>query len=238
MAIRLFFYGQDEPTNPKLLEAHIVKSRAIHQAGGQVVTAITKEWNSRLDREEPLDWVNFALAPDLIPRDRLRPRLETYYWQVWVEAPVLHRLYSGFFLWKSGYDGIFPYVYQAFSADPPVSPYQTDVRPPNNFKVFCVTYPAQDQPVPTLQWEAIREGIDDVRYLQVLEALIQQVRSQGRDDLASRFQDEMNRILEPFGFAGREFVGGTPPAPEQFMQARTDLIRLILRLQRVLNAER
>lgn len=222
-----FFYGQDEPNNENRMKMHITKSREIHKVGGRVVTAITKKWNEKLDTSEPLDWVNFSLTSNLIPRVKKFQRIETYYWQIWTEVPTLHRLYSGFFLWKSGYDGVFPYCYQAFY---PVSPYKTDVRPPRNYKVFNVTYPAQEKPISTLQWEAIREGIDDVRYLTLVKNLIDKAENLGKAKLASNAKNELNEILGPFVFSGRGFWGRSGPAPELFIKARNRIVNLIMKL--------
>jgi len=87
-----------------------------------------------------------------------------------MEKPGLHRLLSGFFLWRSRMDGIFPYVYQHLS--PPSSPFDDFAPWHGNYRVHMVTYPSADGPISTLQWEALREGIDDLRYLTTMEALI------------------------------------------------------------------
>ncbi|MFB3885570.1 MAG: hypothetical protein ACE144_10105 [Thermodesulfobacteriota bacterium] len=226
---RPFFYGQDEPNRPEKMKIHILKSKAIRSARGKVVTAITKDWNSQLNTQEPLDWVNFDLCADLVPRKERDNQIQTYYWQTWAETPLLHRLYGGFFLWNSGYDGIFPYVYQAFASE---SPYQTDVRPPRNLKVFNTTYPSQDCPISTLQWEALREGIDDVRYLTLLDDLIDKARREGKREIAERCQAQVKDILRPFRYYGREFGRSNSPPPESFMEARNNIVKLIIELRR------
>ena len=70
---------------------------------------------------------------------------------------------SGFILEKSGCTGVMPWAYMSSSRDPY-----------NDFdgKDMCIAYPSKEEPIPTLAWEAIREGVDDVRYLTTLKELI------------------------------------------------------------------
>ena len=39
------------------------------------------------------------------------------------------------------------------------------------YRDHVVAYPSANGPIPTLQWEALREGIDDLRYLQTWQTL-------------------------------------------------------------------
>lgn len=236
-----FFYGQDEPFGKEKMNAHILKSYKIHGSGGKVVTAITRELSDKLlDRNnniyknitdkmfEPLDWANLNLRKNPFINGK-RHKKETYYWQIWTEIPIIHRLYSGFFLWKSQMDGIFPYGY-CYEAIYPESPYKSDKRfapyAGKYFKYFNVTYPSKEGPVPTLQWEAIREGIDDVRYLTKLRELSLRV---GKN---SEISAKIEKILKDFDYIGVDNTGKSVIAPEQFRIAREKIIALILQLQR------
>jgi hypothetical protein len=63
------------------------------------------------------------------------------------------RALYGFFNWKAGADGVAQWVYHHQST------------PQHNY-----TWPAEDgRPVPTLRWEAVREGVKDRRYVATLE---------------------------------------------------------------------
>ena len=49
---------------------------------------------------------------------------------------------------------------------------------------YGYAFPSLEDPallIPTLHWEAFREGYDDMRYLKTLEQLIERRRAQGRD---------------------------------------------------------
>lgn len=82
------------------------------------------------------------------------------------ENPYLFRLNYGLVLWADGYDGAMPYAYQhCFGScwndmDHPV------------YRDHVLAYPTADGVIPTLAWEGLREGIDDVRYLATLEDAI------------------------------------------------------------------
>lgn len=86
-----------------------------------------------------------------------RTRQAWYYWQCWQERPLENRLLAGLYLCKSGLTGVMPWDYMGYSGDPY-----------NDFdggaKDMCLAYPSQEGPVPTLAWEAYREGVDDCRY--------------------------------------------------------------------------
>ncbi|MEN6370984.1 MAG: hypothetical protein ABFD64_03140 [Armatimonadota bacterium] len=69
-------------------------------------------------------------------------------WVYWnaVASPKDNRVYSGFLLWKSGLDGMY------------------------------LPMPSLDSLTGTVQWEALREGIDDTRYLTTLMDLVRQAK--------------------------------------------------------------
>jgi hypothetical protein len=79
-----------------------------------------------------------------------------------------NRYLTGFLFWKTGAGGQWSWTYQRPSGDPY-----------DDFdgigKDACITYPAEGGggSIPTLQWEGLREGIDDARYVYTLETLIQ-----------------------------------------------------------------
>jgi len=196
-----FFYGIDEPNGLDDIRAQIDLSKMIHslcsgQDCGKVITAITKEWADRLwdpndpiyesGEYEPLDYANLTLEASeeyLDARRRgerdgtaLKEYRQAYYWQIRREDPRVNRYYAGIHLWLTDLDGIYPYVYQSIREDPyddfdfeDGSPYYAANRDGH------VSYPSQQGPVCTIEWEALREGINDYRYLQTWDRLREQV---------------------------------------------------------------
>lgn len=86
-----------------------------------------------------------------------RTRQAWYYWQCWTENPLENRLLAGLYLCKSGLTGVMPWDYMGYSGDA-----YDDFDAGS--KDMCLAYPSQEGPVPTLAWEAFREGVDDCRY--------------------------------------------------------------------------
>jgi hypothetical protein len=181
--IEVLFYGVDEPNDDTRIRNHIERAKRLRAGGGRVVTAISRQWAARLgapgDLNERLTVANLGMTPDFFEwvQDRGASGRESigdrvwYYWQVMMEKPGLHRLLSGFYVWRSGLDGIFPYAYQHLSNR--TSPFDDFAKSSiGNFRAIMGTYPARRGPIPTVQWEAVREGIDDLRCVMTLEDLI------------------------------------------------------------------
>lgn len=189
-----YFYGQDEPNNlERMISSHLPHSIVTHAAGAKIVTAIQIPWRDRLKDPndeiyssfpdgtlEPLDFSNLSRGGggleyfhNLVDGLVASQERETYYWQILAEDPRVNRFMAGYFLWNTGLDGVFPYVYQHVNNNP----YDDfDIWSNTaNYRDHLVTYPSQQGPVPTVQWEALREGIDDVRYLEAWKRLQNQV---------------------------------------------------------------
>jgi hypothetical protein len=54
----------------------------------------------------------------------------------------------------------------------------------DNGPLLSYIYPDKEELVPTIGWEAVREGIDDYRYLSTLKRLAEKAKSTGKADLA------------------------------------------------------
>jgi len=106
---------------------------------------------------------------------------EFYYFQIWPEQmgqvywtkPSYVRTMAGFFLYKSGLDGIVPYGLD--------SVYRTHGNKEYDdfdaaLKDFRAVYRTQQGFLKTLQFETFREGIDDMRYLTKFDNVLAQLR--------------------------------------------------------------
>lgn len=120
-------------------------------------------------------------------KDPLLPKgTEQYaYWHPNEENPLINRLFMGFWLWASGLSGIAPHGHYfpphiekiitlediKYSKSTRSSPYDDWAfwLPPGKLRHHTTVYPSQDGPVSTLQWEGIRDGITDLRYMLMLE---------------------------------------------------------------------
>lgn len=80
--------------------------------------------------------------------------------------PATERFFFGFYAWPLGARGVFQWAYQWPEGDPVDD---RDAFP----RDWCYTYPTDSDPcAPTLQWEAVREGVLDLRYLQAAAAIV------------------------------------------------------------------
>lgn len=107
-------------------------------------------------------------AQQLVRTDgkRMSSKRDWWYWNATDEDPVANRLDCGYLLWRANLYGAFLPAYQeAFGADPYDDTSQG--APPSlaAYRPEMLTYPVQGGVLDTLQWEAAREGITDVRYL-------------------------------------------------------------------------
>jgi hypothetical protein len=78
----------------------------------------------------------------------------------------------GFGVWRMGYSCLIPWHYQAPCGNPFCDFDAT-------YGDWCMAYPGPNGPIPTQRWEAIREGIDDGRYIYTLEARIAEAKKTG-----------------------------------------------------------
>lgn len=102
-----------------------------------------------------------------------------------------NRLLSGLMSFKIGVTGHLSYTYQSYGKDPY-----------DNFtaKSYGMTYPAlppslEKISVFTLEWEGIREGITDYKYLYTLKQTIAQAREKGKKTEADAAQAVLDKIL-------------------------------------------
>jgi hypothetical protein len=86
------------------------------------------------------------------------------YWTTASPFPLFCRAFTGLYNKACGYLGSSPWAYQDFPDNRLYDPDQV---------VHVVSFPDEfGEPIPTQRWEAYREGIDDVRYLEALDRAI------------------------------------------------------------------
>ncbi|OPX22316.1 MAG: hypothetical protein B1H02_06330 [Candidatus Latescibacteria bacterium 4484_107] len=235
----LVYYGVDEPNNPEKLARCRTLFRTIQEAGGRTTTAIPKAYADSLG--DLIDLPNYSMGPGFrkyvaeLNDGSLKKaaKTETYYWQIMQEDPLLERLLCGFYLWKSGMDGIFPYAYQhVFDRGDPYDDWSGKTH-----RHHLVTYPSKHGPIPTIQWEAAREGIDDVRYLTTLTDLIHRAKKQKRRNpallhAARSAEHVLAKMMEKLDPDYRQTLRKVQP--DTFYQWRWELAQHIMRIQKMM----
>lgn len=154
---RMLYNTAYEPTTPEQIEAASGTIEAIRRAKLRSFAVINDP--AAFDRlSDSLDTIAVSVDLPYIQKlfageKRTCNRNEWLYWDTSKDAKD-NRLYAGFLLWKTGLDGIMPPL--ALAAETPGA--------------------APQSVVGTVQWEAIREGIDDTRYATTLMAALREVK--------------------------------------------------------------
>jgi hypothetical protein len=108
--------------------------------------------------------------------------------------PEIDRYYFGFLSWKAGLKGCAHWAYNdTFSVNrfySHVYVYGTETATnPDVMSKFAWVFPTATKNVPSVGWEAVREGVDDFRYLQTLLTAIAQCQDQNLIDEAEGLVD-------------------------------------------------
>ncbi len=149
-------------------------------------------------------------------------------------TPAGARFFFGFYGYKTGAAQIVQWAYHFGN-----SVFQGDgLRQEDDGYVYL----ADDGPLPSVTWEAIRAGIDDYRYVSLLAQRIARARASGNTD-TERAAGEADRALR--GLLGRigwrfQALGAAdrtlPPNPSTLRQWRWQIVEQILKLQPLVGA--
>ncbi|MDD3925620.1 MAG: hypothetical protein PHT33_03060 [bacterium] len=197
---RLAFYGVDEAFlryDAEWMRKRIWVLRAILEAGGMTYCAeppayfpVAGDYYSRI----VLAIHGGSVGKELI--DEIHKRgfkaLEYGRPQGCAEEPETFRRGYGVLIWKDNLDGATHWawqegLYRDFRA-------YDDDGPGNNRK-FTMAYPTSDGVIDTIQYEGMREGIDDMRYIATLLKAIDSARKDtGKASLAADAEKFLNSV--------------------------------------------
>lgn len=206
----VYYYGVDEPAGERI---EVCRKEAERRAklGFHMFTAI----NSVAAQEATKDFIDRPVyvlgifnGPDnpAVMYARKKGFRPISYWSTATSFPLCFRAQAGLYNTRCGYLGTAPWGYQ----DYPDNRVYDDQR-----HHHAVSYPDEaGEPIPSLNWEAYRAGVDDVRYLQALRralaaaeklklppAGLAEALAKGRAAQAARFESINGKLHEYFGFA-------------------------------------
>lgn len=185
-------------------------------------TLITRPWPG-------MDVICTGDPDDTAEADRLRKT--AHEWWIYPNGALsgqnlsYTRYVFGFGAWRWGVQGVVPWTYQ-MSQGSNGNPFTVLDGPE-----IMVVYPGSDGPIPTPIWETIRDGINDYRYIQTLQGLIDRAKSRG-DGRGARVERELERLRANLGAgpsAAEGAYGAWPPA--SFDTVRDRIISLIEELR-------
>ena len=81
------------------------------------------------------------------------------------DCPAIWRHTKGLRFWYADFDGINDYVFYYHNRNR----WNEFIRSPDGYRCFGIVCPAKDAMIGTVAFEALREGVDDVRYLSLMK---------------------------------------------------------------------
>ena len=187
----VLWYPRDEAwSDPRKQEARVLYEAVKQVAGARTYGTVRRDTAEYLDRWLDVRCHTVSLSggfADQALREAAKAAGDRFWWYTnsCREYPEVMRFKAGFFFWKTGATGQFYWAYH----DPRGNPYD-DLDGID----WCVAYPGDGRPVPTVEWEALREGIDDFRYVSSLEIAIAEARAKGSAE-AAPVVEESERLL-------------------------------------------
>lgn len=197
-----------------MMNEEISKSMVIRGVGGKVVTTTVKAASDALDDPnnsvytpfglgtyQPLDWAIYSLGEqyqfDLMAgiAQKNPNKVESYYWQC--RDFQLNRYLFGYYPLLTGLDGPAIHLYRAAGSNYQFYNDFDWTGPTRRFRPYELAYPSVEGPVPTFQWEAVREGILDGKYLATWKYYKDEA-AKTHPDLAQQSESVVNNILEHY----------------------------------------
>jgi len=193
--VEIFYFGIDEPGNSEERRRELtplIKWLKTIEGVTVVETLNGPDIYKLYAQYTDVNW-SYALWPEL-DRAFLAGNGKRLSLNVWIDSgSILHaRLEPGLFPWKNNYSALKMWSFNSASGDPLND---LDGGDPD----WCLTGPCENDTediMPSVNYEAMRKGIDDRRYVVTLEQLIEKAKS--NPELAGK-AGAAKKLLESFG---------------------------------------
>ena len=193
----VYFFGSDEAQGEQLVLQRGAWA-AIRNLGARIAVACDTGFFALVGDLLDLPIMN-GMSPEELPKvHALGHKMFNYSLpQGGLEQPYTYRYFFGHWLLQSGMDGSQTYAYQhgfgpGGSMGRPWDDFDNAIYRPHIF-----AYPTVDGVVDTLQWEGVREAVDDTRYVATLRAAIDETQRSG-----NKLGEEAERWLEQVDITG------------------------------------
>lgn len=150
-----------------------------------------------------------------------------------------NRYNTGFLMYKTGGQGHETWTYQRVESKGGPNPWN---------RILCMAYPApeiseKEVSISTLQWEGVREGIDDYKYLYTLEQWIKKAKKKGFIKEAQEAEKKLDKIVKEMPWTGDFVIGNSYLKPGNFteddaMKCRWKIANLIIELKNYIEKEK
>jgi len=148
-------------------------------------------------------------------------RLYFYYGPIGDDAKRA-RLVNGFFFWRTGATALYYWHHQYVCGSP-----NTDFD--SRARDWCAVYPGPSGPLSTVAWEGVREGIDDLRYIELLKKTMSESKDADAVAEAKRALEGIKQAIDPEGPNFKDTLKAMKSG--QMDRFRADIVRCICRLK-------
>jgi len=202
----LIIYGVDEQDGEPLRKLAEGPYKAINEGGLKVGGSCSPGYVEYAGRWLNYPIMNGSLKPDAgsvstaAMARKVGATILTYNApQMIYHDPMYYRLRTGFNLWNSIYDGWFPFGYAWMLDQHECGTYVTvggsgPVR--GTYKWHGVVLVGKNRMIPQVEWPAMRQGVDDVRYATTLGGQVMKARRLGITHVSV---DEADGLLRDLG---------------------------------------
>jgi len=149
--------------------------KAVKSVGGR--TALTCTPDSIKPLADVVDWWILAwITPDVVSEAKSKKAKIGIYPNsaVMGQGTIYSRFVFGFYAWANNLEAVTPWTYPL---SPSYSPDDFMKKGEGKYKVIDGFLGIDGKPITTIQWELVREGIDDAKYLYTLESAIKEAKS-------------------------------------------------------------
>ncbi len=229
-----YIYGADEPHVADDIERNRIIAEEVHKFGGKVLVAFVFEDNTKTLKgimDVPImSWGSITSGPSPL-RDALVKGQDTtfskvcYYANLGATDTAVSRLTFGWYMYKSKFNGNIPWAYYYLHLN--WKPFNVDDFP---YDTAFYVYPTLDQPIPNLKYEAAREGVNDLRYLEYLDVLLQKCKN---EKVANACRKKLNTMLSEISLTNDRGIQSSNflMPPQRLDDFRANLQKMILTLQ-------
>ena len=137
------------------------------------------------------------------------------------DNPAYARYIYGYYTWRNHIDGMSTWTFQN-TQNASGLPTKAD----GSGNDLYIAYPSPGGPLPTLKWEAIREGIDDHKLIYQLTKRIAKLKKNGID--ISKYERFLSALQQKKSEAACSSEDSSGWSPIFFQTSRDDLISMIL----------
>jgi len=210
---KLMFFPVDEPANqPEQMKLARRTLGLLHAMGDIPVLCDLNTTSSVMELAEFLNAVVIqisSVSPQTVEVTRGKGLSTFFYLPCFGSSDVggdaaYHRVIPGWFLPRSGTDGIYYFAYQSVAGDP----YD---ELDGGHRDWCAAYPGPEPQflLPSPEWQGIRRGIEDLRLVQLVRELIERCRAhpdEGVRRTGDQAEQKLNAILAGIADNGPEVI--------------------------------